>query len=57
MRLNNENKILCLLFCIVFGFHYICAKIQLENNIIILRLWEIEKTQTWDAGNSYGDWE
>ncbi len=26
MRLNNENKILRLLFCIVFGFHYICNK-------------------------------
>ena len=25
MRLNNENKILCLLFCIVFGFHYFAA--------------------------------
>ena len=57
MRLNNENKNLCLLFCIVFGFHYICGKIQLENNNIILRLWEIEKTQIWGAGNSSDDWE
>ena len=24
MRLNHENKIPRLLFCIVFGFHYLC---------------------------------
>ena len=24
MHLNNESKKLCLLLCIVFGFHYFC---------------------------------
>jgi len=35
MRLNNENKKI-ILFCIVFGFHYLCEKyrfnIEVNNN-------------------------
>lgn len=35
MRLNNEKK--SILFCIVFDFHYFCAKISINQNNMIMK--------------------
>ena len=53
MRLNNEN----ILFCIVFGFHYICAQFTWRTTSILSRIWKKEKTLIWGVGNFSDDWE